>query len=59
MRQNCAHQLYCVSVISNFFPGLRFAFTGPLTFPREKPELQLVKRIPIGVSKRSTRERQD
>jgi hypothetical protein len=34
------------SVISNFFPGLRFAFTGPLTFPREKPELQLVRLIP-------------
>ena len=33
-------------VIWNFFPGLRFAFTGPLTFPREKPELQLVRLIP-------------
>jgi len=33
------------SVISNFFPGLRFAFTGPLTFPREKPELQLERLI--------------
>jgi len=34
------------SVISTFFPGLRFAFTGPLTFPREKPEVQLVRLIP-------------
>jgi hypothetical protein len=31
-----------LSVISNFFPGLRFAFTRPVTFPHEKPELQMV-----------------
>ena len=46
MRQNCAHQLYCVICHLEFLSWTRFAFTGPLTFPREKPELQLVRLIP-------------
>ena len=46
MSQNCAHQLYCVICHLEFLSWTKVRLHGALTFPREKPELQLVRLTP-------------